>query len=103
MSTIKRFKTYAPGDDVGGVLTIPAGEEVVGITAHADVLVSTATVKIGTLRSIPVPPSGTVTITPPLEPRNRPYESDALQESTLRGPLTITFTNTLGWVVGVLY
>ena len=90
----RAFATYAPGDDVAGVLTIPAGEEVIGFSAFADLLVTTGTVQVNGDTPMPVPPGGSLAQAPPLDPRT--------QVGTLRGPATITFDDCLGWAVAVL-
>lgn len=88
------FATYAPGDDVAGVLTIPAGEEVIGIAAFAASGTATGTVQVNADTPIPVPDGGAVELGPPLDPKT--------QVGTLRGPVTITFTDCEGFAVEVL-
>lgn len=88
------FATYAPGDDVAGVLSVPAGEEVIGIAAFAAPGTATGEVQINADTPIPVPDGGAVELDPPLDPRTN--------AGTLVGPLTITFTDCEGFAVEVL-
>lgn len=90
----RQFYTYAPGDDVAGVITIPFGEEVVGIAAYAAPGVATGTVQIGPMTPVPVPDGGALELSPPLDPRTG--------RGTLGGIVAITFTDVVGWVVEVL-
>lgn len=88
------FATYGPGDDVAGVLSIPAGEEVIGIAAFAAPGTATAEVQLNAATPIPVPDGGAVELDPPLDPRTN--------VGTLVGPMTITFTDCEGYAVEVL-
>lgn len=90
----RQFYTYAPGDDVAGVLTIPAGEEVIGIAAFAAAGVATGTVQIAAQTALPIPDGGALELSPPLDPRTG--------QGTLRGIVNITFANVVGWAVEVL-
>ncbi|MBI3204496.1 MAG: hypothetical protein HYZ29_23365 [Myxococcales bacterium] len=90
----RAFGTYAPGDDVAGVLSVPAGEEVIGIAAFAAAGTATATVQIAGDTPVPVPDGGALELDPPLDPRTH--------AGTLRGPVAITFTDCEGFAVEVL-
>lgn len=90
----RQFYTYGPGDDVAGVMTIPFGEEVVGIAAFAAPGVATGTVTIAGMTPVPVPDGGALELSPPLDTRTG--------RSTLSGVVNITFANVVGWVVEVL-
>lgn len=88
----RQYYIYAPGDDVAGTMTIPFGEEVVGIAAYTSL--PGATVQVGPMTPAPVPQNGSVKLSPPLDPKTN--------QGTLRGIVNITFTNCDGWAVEVL-
>lgn len=90
----RQFYTYAPGDDVAGVLTIPFGEEVVGITGWVAPGVANGTIQIAAMTPKPIPLGGALELAPPLDPRTG--------RGTLSGIVNITFTNHAGFVVSVL-
>ena len=94
-SAPRSYKTYATGDDVAGVLAIPAGEYVVGIAAFAAVGVATGTVQIAAHTPAPVPDGGALELSPPFDPTNN-------GDGTLLGPVNITFTDILGFTVEVV-
>lgn len=94
-SAPRSYKTYATGDDVAGVLAIPAGEYVVGIAAFAAVGVATGTVQVAANTAVPVPDGGAVELAPPFDPSNN-------GDGTLLGAVNITFTDILGFVVEVV-
>lgn len=88
----RQFYVYAPGDDVAGVMTIPAGEEVTGIAAFT--ALAGASVQVAGMTPVPVPQNGATKLAPPLDPRTG--------QSTLSGSVNITFVNCDGWAVEVL-
>lgn len=90
----RQYYTYGPGDDVAGVLTIPFGEEVVGVAAHAAPGVTSATVQIAAQTPLPVPDGGALELAPPLDP--------ITHRGTLSGIVNITFTDCEGFAVEVL-
>lgn len=75
---------------VAGAPAIPAGKGITGIAAWCDPNVLNATVQVGADPIVAVPPGGSVQLTPPLDKNGNP---------TLKGPVTVTFTNTSGFAV----
>lgn len=91
----RTYRTYALGDDVAGVMAIPAGEIVISITAYADAGAAAPSVQIGALTPSGFPAGGAIELDPPTDPRN----NDA---GTLVGPVNITFTDCSDWTIEVL-
>lgn len=94
-SAPRSYKTYATGDDVAGVLSVPAGEYVIGIAAWTAAGVATGTVQIAANTPAPIPAGGALELAPPNDPSNNGDES-------LPGPVIITFTDVVGFVVEVV-
>lgn len=87
-------RVYSLYSGANGAVNVPEGLEVVGITARDTAALGTATVAVGANPAVGVPRGGAVKLAPPLDPLTG--------HGTLVGPVTITFTNTDGYVVEVL-
>lgn len=91
---VQGSRVYSLYAGAAGAAAIPAGLEVVGIAARDTAALGTATVTVGGNPAVAVPTGGAVKLGPPLDPLTG--------RGTLAGPVTITFTNTDGYVVEVL-
>ncbi|MBK8997433.1 MAG: hypothetical protein IPM35_17025 [Myxococcales bacterium] len=87
-------RAYSLYAGANGAVNVPAGLEVVGITARDTAALGTGTVTVGANPPVGVPPGGAVKLAPPLDPLTG--------HGTLVGPVVITFANTDGYVVEVL-
>jgi hypothetical protein len=87
-------RVYSLYAGAAAAVNVPAGLEVVGITARDTAALGTGTVTVGANPPVGVPRGGAVKLAPPLDPLTG--------RGTLVGPVTIIFANTDGYVVEVL-